>query len=78
MVLQTKILGFDVPKDFDSKYSSIINSTSSKIEKVLKNISAKTGDNSKKSNSVNSYNQYILMEILNRATTNVLENFHSK
>jgi len=32
----TKLLGFELPKDFDTKYSTLIKTTSDKIEKLLK------------------------------------------
>ncbi len=38
----TKLLGFQTPEDFDSKYSKIIDNTSSKIEKILKGLVPKT------------------------------------
>lgn len=71
----TKLLEFEIPKDFDSKYSKVIKTTSDKIEKLLKNISNKTAAKTKnqKANESN-YNQYLLMEIINRAMTNVFEN----
>jgi len=72
----TKFLGFDIPKNFDSQYSSVIKTTSSKIEKLLSNISHKTSKNKKTSKNDN-YHQYVLIEIVNRAMTNVLENSQS-
>ena len=71
----TKLLGYAAPVDFDSKYSKVIDSTSAKIEKILKNITPKT-TKAKKTRGENSdgYSQYIVMEIMNRAMTNILEN----
>ena len=76
----TKLLEYDTPDDFESKYENLINSTSDKIEKLVKNISQKTTSKTKNKKAVESesYNQYILMEIINRALTNVLENPHTK
>ena len=34
----TKLLDFQTPKDFDSKYSKIIDNTSTKIEKIIKGL----------------------------------------
>lgn len=65
-----KYLGYDTPKDFDEKYSRIIDKTSARIEKILLNIDPKT--NKKKSKS-DDYSQYLVMEIMNRAMTNILE-----
>lgn len=72
----TKLLGFDIPDDFDSKYSSIIKNTSTKMEKLLKTIGPKTKSKTKKkkNSDPDGYSQYLLMEIVNRAMTNVLEN----
>ncbi len=72
----TKLLEYDMPDDFDFKYANLIKSTSGKIEKLVKNISQKTYSKTKnqKISEIESYNQYLLMEIVNRALTNVLEN----
>jgi len=75
-----KLLGFETPDDFDTKYSTVIKNTSTKMEKLLKNIGPKTKlkSKNKKTSDSNGYSQYLLMEIVNRAMTNVLENpkFH--
>jgi len=72
----TKLLYFQTPEDFDSTYSKIINNTSIKIEKLLKGLTPKT-TKSKGKKSVE-YSQYIVMEIMNRAMTNVLEKSSTK
>ena len=71
----TKLLEFDPPDDFDSKYANLIKTTSGKIEKIVNNISQKTNSKNKsqKSKDNENYNQYLLLEIVNRAVTNVLE-----
>jgi len=73
-----KLLGFDVPDDFETKYSSVIKNTSIKMEKMLKGISSKTRVKTKnqKTNDSKEYSQYLMIEIVNRAMTNVLENGH--
>ena len=68
----TKLLDYETPKDFDQKYSSLIKSTSSKLQKIVNIISKKTGKITK-SNTKHEFNQYLMMEIVNRAMTNVLE-----
>ncbi|QUC65367.1 winged helix-turn-helix transcriptional regulator [Nitrosopumilus sp. K4] len=75
----TKLLGYDAPEDFDSKYSKVIDNTSAKIEKILKSLTPKT-TKSKKSKGQNheDYSQYLVLEIMNRAMTNVLENSGKK
>lgn len=71
----TKLLGFAAPDDFDSKYSKVIDKTSVKIEKILRSLTPKT-TKTKKAKSGNSadYSQYLVMEIMNRAMTNIMEN----
>jgi len=70
-----KLLGFQTPEDFDLKYSPLIKTTSNKIEKLLKNISQKTSSKEKSKKTQNpEYNQYLVMEIVNRAMTNIFEN----
>ena len=68
----TKLLDYETPKDFEQKYSSLIKSTSSKLEKIVNTMSKKTGK-TKKSSTKHEFNQYLKMEIVNRAMTNVLE-----
>ena len=72
----TKLLDFQTPEDFDSTYSKIIANTSTKIEKILKGISPKTTKSKGKKSE--GYSQYLVMEIMNRAMTNVLEKSSKK
>ena len=72
----TKLLEYTTPDDFEKKYGNLIKTTSGKIEKIVQNISQKTNSKNKKSNE--NYNQYLLLEIVNRALTEVLENNKSK
>jgi len=76
----TKLLGFDIPDDFETKYSTIIKNTSTKMEKILKSINPKVmiKSKNKKTSDPEGYSQYLLMEIVNRAMTNVLENGKNK
>ena len=67
----TKLLDFQTPEDFDLKYSKIINNTSTKIEKILKGLTPKTTKSRGKKSK--EYSQYLVMEIMNRAMTNILE-----
>jgi hypothetical protein len=59
------------PEDFDSKYSKIIDNTSTKIEKIIKGLTPKTTKSKGKKSK--EYSQYLVVEIMNRAMTNVLE-----
>lgn len=71
----TKLLGYSAPDDFDSKYSKIIDTTSIKVEKILKQLEPKTVSVKKaKGDDPEGYSQYLMMEIMNRAMTNILEN----
>ncbi|MEK0338531.1 MAG: ArsR family transcriptional regulator, partial [Nitrosopumilus sp.] len=69
-------LDFKTPKDFDSKYSKIIDKTSTKIEKIIKGLTPKTTKSKGKKSK--EYSQYLVVEIMNRAMTNVLENSEKK
>ncbi len=71
----TKLLGYDIPDDFESKYSAQIKSASTKMEKILKSITPKT----EKSRKIgDEYSQYLMLEIMNRAVTDILERPKSK
>ncbi len=72
----TKLLDFQAPEDFDSKYSKIIDNTSTKIEKIIKGLTPKTTKSKGKKSK--EYSQYLVMEIMNRAMTNVLEHSEKK
>ncbi len=75
-----KLLGYDIPPNFDSDYSKTIADTSITMQKMIKNIVQNNISKSKKKNiekrtsSEQNYDQYILIEIVNRALTKVLEN----
>ena len=64
-----KFLEFDLPGDFNSRYASIIKSTSLKLEKLCSTISKKIP---KKQNDPD-FHDYLVMEIIARATTAVFE-----
>ena len=64
-----KFLEFDLPGDFNSRYASIIKPTSLKLEKLCSTISKKIP---KKQNDPD-FHDYLVMEIIARATTAVLE-----
>tara|TARA_B100001179_G_scaffold153752_1_gene112001 strand:+ start:37 stop:525 length:489 start_codon:yes stop_codon:yes gene_type:complete len=64
-----KFLEFDLPGDFNSRYASIIKSTSLKLEKLCSTISKKIP---KKQNDPD-FHDYLVMEIINRSITTVLE-----
>ena len=72
----TKLLDFQTPEDFESTYSKIIDNTSTKIEKILKGLTPKTSKTKGKKSA--EYSQYLVMEIMNRAMTNVFENSGKK
>lgn len=65
-----KLLSNQSSKDFDSKYSSMIKTTSAKIEKILEGMAKKPALQKK---SESGYNEFVLTEIVNRAMANVLE-----
>ena len=67
----TKLLDFSLPADFDENYSKIISKTSLKLAKVIGPI-LKNFSKTRKIQQIN-YNNYIVMEIMNRSLTNLLE-----
>ena len=67
----TNLLDFMLPSDFDENYSKIISKTSLKLEKIIGPI-LKNFSKTRKIQQIN-YNKYIVMEIMNRSITNILE-----
>ena len=67
----TKLLDFTLPLDFDKNYSKIITKTLPKLRKLVNSIS-KIFPKTRKVHQI-SYNDYIIMEIINRTMTNLLE-----
>ena len=67
----TRLLDFTLPSDFDENYSKIISKTSLKLAKIIGSI-LKNFSKTRKIQQIN-YNNYIVMEIMNRAITNLLE-----
>ena len=67
----TKLLDFTLPLDFDENYSKIISKTSLKLGKIIGTI-LKNFSKTRKIQQIN-YNNYIVMEIMNRSITNLLE-----
>ncbi|MFQ6025114.1 MAG: winged helix-turn-helix domain-containing protein [Nitrosopumilaceae archaeon] len=76
----TKLLNFEIPETFDSDFSRIIAMTSTRMGKVMKGITEKSIVKVKKRSNGKTleqgYVEFILMEIMNRAMTNILENNH--
>lgn len=74
-----RVLGNKLPPNFENEFSKTIADASVKLEKVIKNISQNTGSkmkkkSSSKNNSEPHYEEYLLVEIVNRAMTKVFEN----
>jgi len=79
-----KLLGFNIPPNFDSDYSKAIIDASIKMQKVIENITQNSHTKTKKKNlekhavgMEQNYGEYLLIEIVNRALTKVLENHDS-
>jgi len=66
----TKLLDFTLPSDFDKNYSNLISKTSLKLGKIVGPIS-KNFSKTRKIQQIN-YNNFIIMEIVNRAMTDLL------
>ena len=67
----TKLLDFSLPPDLDENYSKVISKTSLKLDKIIGPI-LKNFSKTRKIQQIN-YNKYIVMEIMNRSITNLLE-----
>ena len=67
----TRLLDFTLPLDFNKNYSNLISKTSLKLSKVIGPI-LKNFSKTRKIQQIN-YNNYIVMEIMNRSLTNLLE-----
>ena len=65
-----KLLDFTLPADFDKNYSKLISKTSLKLSKIVGQIS-KNFPKTRKIQQIND-NNFIIMEIVNRAMTNLL------
>ena len=74
----TKLLGYNAPEDFDSKYSSAIKLTAQKLEEILKILAPKAAPKTKKLRTDPAYKQYLMMEIMNRAMTKAMEGTSKK
>ncbi len=69
----TKLLGYSVPDDFDDRYSKQIKSTAAKVEKILTSIAPNMPQIEQDTSQGEGYSQYLMLEIMNRAVTNVFE-----
>ncbi|MDE1861528.1 MAG: winged helix-turn-helix transcriptional regulator [Thaumarchaeota archaeon] len=73
-----KVLGHNLPPNFENEFSKTITDASVKLEKVIKNIAQTAGTKmrkkaSTKNSSDQNYEEYLLVEIMNRAMTKVFE-----
>lgn len=72
-----KLLGHKLPPNFENEFSKTITDASIKLEKVIKNIVQNTSSKMKKKTSSKNvepnYEEYLLVEIMNRAMTRVFE-----
>lgn len=77
-----RIVGSNTEPNFDASYHKTITDASLKVEKILKNIVVETNSKIKKNDSDGhdsrkNVNESVLMEIVNRAMTNIFEDNHS-
>ena len=70
-VSSIRLLDITLPLDFDENYSKVISKTSLKLNKIIGPI-LKNFSKTRKIQQIN-YNNYIVMEIMNRSITNLLE-----
>jgi DNA-binding transcriptional ArsR family regulator len=75
-----RVMGHKLPTNFETEYSKTIKDTSVKLEKIIKNIAQSTGSKMKKKTTNKNdsqeqyYEEYLLVEIVNRAMAKVFEN----
>ena len=74
----TRLLGYNAPEDFDSKYSSAIKNTSKQLEDIFTNLAPKAAPKNRSKKSDPDYTQYVVMEIINRAMTLLMEKSSKK
>ncbi|MDE1764671.1 MAG: winged helix-turn-helix transcriptional regulator [Thaumarchaeota archaeon] len=77
-----KVLGHKLPPNFETEFSKTITEASVRLEKIMKNIAQSAGTKMKKKSSAKNnpephYEEYILVEIMNRAMTRVFEENNS-
>jgi len=77
-----RVMGHKLPANFETEFSKMITETSIRLEKIVNNIAENTASKIKKKNSKNisiepSYEEHIMMEIINRAMTKLFENNHA-
>lgn len=73
-----RLLGYDTPADFDTKYSGAIKLASKELSELIKTLMPKATPKSVKKKSDPAYIQYVLAEILNRAMTANMEKDEAK
>ena len=67
----TRLLNFETPKDFVSAYSSVIDRTAKRLEDILGGILSDIA--ASESKPAADYSAYLVLEVMNRAITKVLE-----
>ncbi|MGI0047818.1 MAG: winged helix-turn-helix domain-containing protein [Nitrosotalea sp.] len=76
-----KVLGHKLPPNFENDFSKTITDASVRLEKIMKNIALTAGPKMKKKTSKNNpdphYEEYLLVEIVNRAMTKIFEENNS-
>lgn len=71
-----RLLNYDVDETLEEEYQKLIRATTTKMSKILDNISSQIRP-TKKSKQSDSYYDYLAVKILNHAITNVLESSDS-
>ena len=69
-----RLLDFEPPENFESLYSSVIDKTTKRLADILSEVSSDIdmSNNTAKPTTAD-YSAYLLVDIINRATTNILE-----
>lgn len=67
-----RLLNYDADETFEKEYRKLINTTTTKMHKILDNISSQI-HSAEKNKQPDSYYDYLAVKILNHAITNALE-----
>ena len=68
-----KLLEYGTPKDFGVKYATTIKSTAERLENVFQTLATETARGTRSKKADKAYSQYVMMEIVNRAMTSLIE-----
>ncbi len=68
----TRLLDFEIPENFESLYSSVIDKTTKRLADIVSEVLSDIDTSTAKPTTAE-YSAYLIVDIINRATTNILE-----